>query len=289
MTIKNRGWQWIVGVGLLALVALVAVRWALASPARRAEQSATATSIAGETAVAIAVGGTLTADASGVIATTSPTDPPSATPVATPDGDDGADDGDDDGDVDSDADGGTNAGSSTVAVPPASATTAPVDTAQPEPTEDTPVGASAWLGRSVEGGSIGDIWRLVDTRLGRHDGFTRIVWEWQADAGAPQWIVTERGGGAPFPQTQPPGALAGDTWLEVVFSDVIAMEAPQAVAPKPSPGGPIVSGVAMLVPPPADQGDDRMSFVVGLTGPARFTAMTLDAPSRLVLDVYDTP
>jgi hypothetical protein len=87
------------------------------------------------------------------------------------------------------------------------------------------------------------------------------------------------------PRTYPPGAISGTAWLEVKLSDVIAMEAPEALEPKASPGGPVVTGVAQL-----DLRDDAMiGFAVGLARPARFEAAVLDDPARLVLDVFDSP
>ena len=265
------------GVAVLALVALLAVRWALSSPGRgaadrRAATAAAATDVAasGGTAVARAVAATLTADADALSASSDTTAAPGRTPAepvaraTTP------------------APATAIAQAPTPRPPVVTATSAPPTAA---PTQDEGVSSTQWIGRRAEGGELGEYWRLVDTRLGRHDGFTRIVWEWQADMPAPRWQVVERDMGDGAPRTYPPGAISGTAWLEVKLSDVIAMEAPEALEPKASPGGPVVTGVAQL-----DLRDDAMiGFAVGLARPARFEAAVLDDPARLVLDVFDSP
>ncbi len=133
-------------------------------------------------------------------------------------------------------------------------------------------------GAVVEGGEIGTIFNLADVRVGRHDGFTRIVWEMEEAEGRPfHRVVTRvREDGSPV---QP----FGRHWLEVSISDVYAWTRPELLESRRVDLDGAVTVLQQLM-----IGDDAIYSVgVGLAGPVRFELGLLERPVRLVLDVFD--
>lgn len=122
----------------------------------------------------------------------------------------------------------------------------------------------------VEGGTIGGSYDLIDVRVGRHAGFTRVVWQMVQPEGTPHYVTRlEQSDGA---------------WrLAVELTDVSAFEAPQALEPEAGPeGGGVVSVRTLPV-----RDDALLAFAVALQGPVRYEVTTLQGPVRLVIDVFD--
>jgi len=118
-------------------------------------------------------------------------------------------------------------------------------------------------------GAVGGQYDLLAVRVGLHEGFTRVVWELAQAEGTPH-VVAEV------------DEVDGHWQVIVELADVYAMEAPQALEPEEGPAGGIVTSVRSL--PVRD--DALLAFVVGLRGPARIALTTLEAPARVVVDVY---
>jgi len=138
-----------------------------------------------------------------------------------------------------------------------------------------------FLTQSARGGALGATYRLTEVRVGAHEGFERVVWEMREPIGAPYFTVAARAGGD--------GGAAGvdgagpRPWLEVILSDVYAREAPGALAPIARPEGAAILGIDPL----SIKDDARLGFAVRLARPARFEAIVLEDPVRLVVDVVD--
>lgn len=122
----------------------------------------------------------------------------------------------------------------------------------------------------VEGGVVGAQYDLLDVRVGRHPGFTRVVWQMAQDDGSPRYVAALAEGDA-------------GSYLAVELTDVSVLGMPAALEPEPGPADGAVTGVASV--PVRD--DAVLAFAVGLRGPVRFAVATLQDPLRIVLDVYE--
>lgn len=154
-------------------------------------------------------------------------------------------------------------------------------TSRTAPPADDPLDRALYAavdGAVVEGGEIGTIFNLADVRVGRHDGYTRIVWEMEEAEGRPYHRVVTRvreDGSAVQP--------FGRHWLEVSISDVYAWTRPELLESRTVALDGAVTVLQQLM-----IGDDAIYAVgVGLAGPVRFEVSLLESPVRLVLDVFD--
>lgn len=164
-------------------------------------------------------------------------------------------------------------GEATAARPAESPTQSPP---QDDPT-DRPLYASV-DGAEVEGGEIGTIFNLADVRVGRHDGYTRIVWEMEEAEGRPYHRVVTR-----VREDGSPVQPFGRHWLEISISDVYAWSRPELLESRTVALDGAVTVLQQLM-----IGDDAIYSVgVGLDGPVRFELSLLEEPVRLVLDVFD--
>lgn len=161
---------------------------------------------------------------------------------------------------------------------PAPSATLPSGDVPPQDEADDGPLVAAFDGVVVEGGEIGAIYNLSDIRVGRHDGFTRIVWEMAEAEGSPYHRVVSRAD-----EDAPPGEPFGRYWLEISISDVYAWDRPELLQSRDVEAGGSVSALAQMM-----IGDDALYAVgVSLDGPARFEVSALENPVRLVLDVFD--
>lgn len=166
-------------------------------------------------------------------------------------------------------------GAADLAPAPSSAVDPPTAAADRSPTATGPTAAApdpaSFVGLAVSGGQIGGAYQLVDLRSGEHPGFTRIVWELEAEGGGiPRYEAVEEaveGGGARI-------ALSISDLYGYAFVGSLSADTPESA---------IVRGLR-----PTQSGDDAlMRFEVELARPARFTLSALEAPLRLVLDVHE--
>lgn len=127
---------------------------------------------------------------------------------------------------------------------------------------------------------------LVDVRLGHHDGFTRLVLEFESSV--PEFEVAQTDG--PI-RAHPSGKdldLGGDAYLEVVTSGTsVDLTGDEATRTYDGPdrldgeGDPVVE-VAM-----AGDHHGMMSWVLGLSEETDFAVAELEDPARIVIDVID--
>lgn len=172
----------------------------------------------------------------------------------------------------------TVSGAGSPGEPTARPTESPTRTSPPadDPT-DRPLYASV-DGAVVEGGELGTIFNLADVRVGRHDGYTRIVWEMEEAEGRPYHRVVTR-----VREDGSPVQPFGRHWLEVSISDVYAWTRPELLESRTVALDGAVTVLQQLM-----IGDDAIYSVgVGLAGPIRFELSLLEEPVRLVLDVFD--
>ena len=123
---------------------------------------------------------------------------------------------------------------------------------------------------------------LVDVRTGEHEGFDRLVFEFDADA-LPQWRaewvdipITDCGAGHVV-------AVAGTAWLQVRFSGAAA-HTPEG---KPTSGPrqrrlrhPVLRDLVRTC-----DFEGEVAWVAGLSGRRPFRTDTLASPPRLVIDI----
>ncbi len=140
----------------------------------------------------------------------------------------------------------------------------------PAPTE-TGASAEDMLGRTIQGGSLGSIYRLTDLRSGRHEGFTRFVWELSSEAGS-----------GPYFEAVEERTDSGDLRIRLRVSDLYAYDYTGAMSLELPP-----DATATSLRPLTTADDAIMAFAVDLERPARYAITTLQDPLRIVLDVYD--
>ncbi len=177
---------------------------------------------------------------------------------------------------------GAPAAATTAAEMPSATSTAAGDTASVAP-EATPADTAAdYIGLSAQGGTIGGAYELTDLRTGRHEGFTRIVWELDQVGSSPQFEAVERSNTA---DPVSGASVAGAARIEVKLHDTYARQMTGRLSAT-ALGSPIVLGVTPL--PSRD--DTLIVFAVALARPARFEVVSLEdpsAPTRIVLDVFE--
>ena len=146
--------------------------------------------------------------------------------------------------------------------------------------QDAPIDEPARQTRSG-GDGRGD---LVDVRLGRHDGFTRFVLEFEESVPAYEVAPTD-GAVTAFPSGEDLD-LAGEHVLEIVTSGTrVDLTGDEAVE---TYDGPLrLEGDGDPVAEAAMAGDHHgeMTWVLGLDHPADFAVASLEDPGRIVVDV----
>lgn len=155
----------------------------------------------------------------------------------------------------------------------------PVPTTEPVPSED--LGAFSCDLPIVEDGSVG-VANIVDVRAGTHDGYDRVVFEFEQ--GTPE-LTLDR---AEPPFSQDASGLPMDVEGNSFLGLVMRGGSKQTDAGTSSYGGPTdmspgFPAVAHLI----EGGDfERQStWYIGLTGEQCVRVLLLDEPPRLVIDV----
>ena len=126
--------------------------------------------------------------------------------------------------------------------------------------------------------------RIVDVRVGEHDGYDRIVFEF--DNGIPEYVLSQ----ADAPYTEDPSGRAievdGAAVLQLVLLGATRFDS--AGDYEPTYDGPteLEPGFTQLVHL-VEAGDFEAvsSWYIGLAGDACARVLTLDGPDRLVVDI----
>ena len=166
---------------------------------------------------------------------------------------------------------------------PAAASVATTQVAPVQETQPTPAGTFTLEGRGAAVASRAqDAPVLVAVREAEHEGFDRLVFEFDSD-GLPQWRVdwveipiTQCGSGQVTP-------VSGTAWLQVRFSGAAA-HTPEG---KPT-SGPRQRRLRHQVLRDLARTCDfegEVTWVAGLAGKHPFRVDTLPAPPRLVIDI----
>lgn len=151
---------------------------------------------------------------------------------------------------------------------------------------------------TVTGGILGGTYSLIDFRIGRHDGFTRLVWEMAETEGSPRYEVVQRladgdhsgtaNDGVPVPSAESGARSTGESGqagprLVVILSDVYAYGMTGALSvDAPDEGAVLGSRLLPL------ESDSLLQFVVDLSRPVSAIAVrTLEDPVRVIVDVPD--
>ena len=174
-------------------------------------------------------------------------------------------------------------------IPAAPEPAAPARTPAPAPVavaDPLPAAAPGAFALEARSGTVAaratDAPVLVDVRAAEHEGFDRIVFEFQSD-GLPQWIVdwveipiTHCGSGQVVP-------VSGTAWLQVRFNGAAA-HTPEG---KPTSGPaqrrlrhPVVRDLARIC-----DFEGEVTWVAGLAGQHPYRVDVLSAPPRLVVDI----
>ena len=130
--------------------------------------------------------------------------------------------------------------------------------------------------------------RLTEVRTGKHDGFTRIVWEMDGSTGTPMFMV-----GWAYPPFVNIGGFTvpvdGNAFLHVVFFPAMRWDI-SGTDPIQTYFGPerltIAQGSVREVVFVEDF-EANMEWVIGLTAEKPFKVFTLENPTRLVVDIGD--
>ncbi len=164
---------------------------------------------------------------------------------------------------------------------PSPVDTGPVDTLPPTAGEDLPTFTTAASSADVASrGEEAPILRAV--RIGRHEGFDRIVFEFDS-AGLPQWHVGYIDAPVIHCGSGDAVAVEGTAWLQVRFNGANAhTEAGEATsgAARRSVGLPSVEEVVRTCDFEAE-----VTWVAGVSGMKPYRPRVLAGPSRLVIDV----
>ena len=172
---------------------------------------------------------------------------------------------------------------------PAAASTSPPASAQataPPAQAVMPAPAAAAYSLDPKGAPVGsrstEAPVLVDVRTAEHEGFDRIVFEFESD-GLPQWRaswveipITDCGAGQVVP-------VSGTAWLQVRFSGAAAHTPEGKATSGPRQRRlrhPVVRDLARTC-----DFEGEVTWVAGLAGRHPYRADTLSAPPRLVLDI----
>jgi hypothetical protein len=143
--------------------------------------------------------------------------------------------------------------------------------------------AALRLGMSARGGGLGAIYELAGLRTGEHEGYTRVVWELTTadeaqNPSAPLWEAVEQTNDW---EPQVAGILEGSCHIRLRLADTYAMDFVGPLSIDAAAGG-IVKGVRVL----PMQDDSSLTFAIDLAEPAPYTVTVLQAPLRIVVDVY---
>lgn len=167
---------------------------------------------------------------------------------------------------------------------PAPTTTSVPASSTPAPSPTTLTGfALTRMATSVFPEAIGQLGVGVAVRVGRHDGYDRVVYEF-AGSGLPSYAVRY----VTTPIGDPSGErvqVAGDAYLEVVVAGVGYPENGE-VAPARVPASDL-AGTVIAEAGRIYGGFEAMAQTfIGVTGqPRPFRVLTLTEPSRLVVDI----
>lgn len=158
-------------------------------------------------------------------------------------------------------------------------------TAQRPPARPTAAAPAAALrlGMPAQGGRLGAIYELAGLRTGEHEGYTRVVWELTTadeaqNPSAPLWEAVEQTNDR---EPQVAGILEGSCHIRLRLADTYAMDFVGPLSIDAAAGG-IVKGVRVL----PMQDDSSLTFAIDLAEPAPYTVTVLQAPLRIVVDVY---
>lgn len=162
----------------------------------------------------------------------------------------------------------------------APAATATADAAPTANTGSSATGPDTWTAGRLEGPGVSVPATAVAVRTGRHDGFDRLVLEF--DVATPRWKaeyvdkpVRRCGSGEAVP-------VAGDGWLELRLEPSRAhTEAGAPTTPREStPNLPNLLEIERTC-----DFEAVTTWVLGVRAPNPFRVFTLDAPPRIVVDV----
>jgi hypothetical protein len=177
---------------------------------------------------------------------------------------------------------------------PAPTESAPPETTstEPETTEATTTEAAPLVCQPQTGGDKGVFTNLTDVRVGAHDGFDRIVFEFSAPkpnpggkAGIPYFEISQ----AKPPFTEDPSdmpvAVEGDAFVRIVMQGATGYD---------FDGNPTYDGRRRLTPgfgtlaQAVEAGDFEatMTWILGLSRPTCWTIQELHGPDRLVIDFH---
>lgn len=158
----------------------------------------------------------------------------------------------------------------------------PGDPAALLPADDT-LPAFTTQGSSADVASTGpDAPILRDVRIAKHDGFDRIVFEFDSD-GLPQWHVDyidapmiQCGSGHEMP-------VAGAAWLQVRFNGANAHTEAGEGTSGPMRRSPDLASVREVVR--TCDFEAEVAWVVGMAGASAYRPIVLEDPARLVIDI----
>lgn len=171
----------------------------------------------------------------------------------------------------------TPAASAATSEPPASS--APVPTSEPIPSED--VGAFTCDLPIVESGTVA-VANIVDVRVGTHDGYDRVVFEFEQ--GTPELSLdraeppfTQDGSGLPI-------EVDGSSFLGLVMrGGTKQTDAGTSSYDGPTDISPGFPALVHLIE--AGDFERQSTWYLGLTGEACVRVLLLEGPPRLVIDV----
>jgi hypothetical protein len=178
-------------------------------------------------------------------------------------------------------------GASTPSEPAATASEPAPDTTAPAETVAAPVKCSP-----TTGGEEGVFTNLVDVRVGAHDGYDRVVFEFRApdpDPGGKPGIPRYEIRTAKPPFTEDPSDMPidveGDAFVRLVMHGASGAD---------FDGNPTYKGPSVLTPGfgtltqvvQAGDFEATLSWVLGLSRPTCWEAQELHNPDRLVLDFH---
>ena len=129
---------------------------------------------------------------------------------------------------------------------------------------------------------------LVDVRWGIHDEFTRVVFEFRADAPeVPNWWV--RYSGEPFDRPVPPfEVVTGDHLLWVEMTPATGLDISDPANTVPSYTGPLripIDSGAVLAINLVEDFEAYMAWVIEVDGQRPFRVLTFEEPARLAVDI----
>ena len=159
----------------------------------------------------------------------------------------------------------------------------PAKTAPPDETQNAAAEFDGTAGKTEKKNSkISGVAIMSDVRSARHEGYDRVVFEFQGNELPTYHIdyidkpVRACGSGDVVP-------FAGDGWLEVQFTDAQAHTPegnPTIMDRGRSPNHPVVKDLRITCDFEAE-----VTWVLGVSSPNRYRVMELRDPTRLVVDI----